>query len=50
MAKQAEAADWLEKINTELVPVVVAKVTYCSLLPVSIHKSVTVNTKDQNAI
>lgn len=49
--KLSTAADWHGKVNRVLASAAGAKVTCCSLIySVSIHKSVTVYTKDQKAI
>lgn len=47
--KLSEASDWQGRVNRALVSIAGARVTCRSLLPVSIHKSVSVNTKDQKA-
>ena len=49
MVKLSKATDWQGKVNRALASVAGASVTCRSLLPVSIHKSVTVDTKDQKA-
>lgn len=49
--KLSTAADWHGKVNRALASAAGAKVTCCSLVySVSIHKSVTVYTKDQKAV
>lgn len=47
--KLSKAANCKGKVNRALASMAGAKVTCCSLLPVSIHKSVTAYTKDQKA-
>lgn len=47
--KLSEVPDWQGRVNRALASMAGAKVTCRSLLPVSIHKSVTVYTKDQKA-
>lgn len=47
--KLSEVTDWQGRVNRTLACVAAAKVTCRSLLPVSIHKSVTVYKKDQRA-
>lgn len=49
--KLSMAADWHGKVNRALASASGAKVTCCSLVySVSIHKSVTVYTKDQKTV